>query len=34
MPGAAQNLMTVWTNFVAWEREQPERYEFADGVVV
>jgi Uma2 family endonuclease len=33
MPGAAQNLMTL-DEFLAWEREQPERYEFADGVVV
>jgi Uma2 family endonuclease len=33
VPGAAQNLMTL-DEFLAWEREQPERYEFADGVVV
>jgi Uma2 family endonuclease len=33
MPGAAQNLMTL-DEFLAWEREQPERSEFADGVVV
>jgi Uma2 family endonuclease len=33
MPGAAQNLMTL-DEFLAWERERPERYEFADGVVV
>ncbi|HVC50992.1 MAG TPA: Uma2 family endonuclease [Stellaceae bacterium] len=32
MPSAAQNLMTL-DDFLAWEREQPERHEFADGVV-
>ncbi len=32
-PVPAQNLMTL-DEFLAWEREQPERYEFADGVVV
>jgi Uma2 family endonuclease len=33
MPGAARNLMTL-DEFLAWEREQPGRYEFADGVIV
>jgi hypothetical protein len=28
MPVAARNLMTL-DEFLAWEREQPERYEFA-----
>ena len=33
MSGAAENLMTV-DEFLAWERQQPERYEFAGGVAV
>src|SRR5690349_13138651 len=32
MTSAAENLMTL-DEFLGWEREQPERYEFADGVV-
>jgi len=32
MPNTAEKLMSV-NEFLAWEREQPERYEFADGVV-
>ncbi len=32
MPAVAENLMTL-AEFLAWEREQPERYEFAHGVV-
>ncbi len=32
MPSAAQKLMTI-DEFLAWERDQPERYEFAHGVV-
>jgi Uma2 family endonuclease len=32
MPSAAEKLMSP-DEFLAWEREQPERYEFADGVV-
>ena len=32
MPSAAEKLMSV-DEFLAWEREQPERYEFAHGVV-
>jgi Uma2 family endonuclease len=32
MAGAAENLMTL-DEFLAWERERPERYEFAHGVV-
>src|SRR5260221_14687003 len=31
MPNAAEKLMSV-DEFLAWEREQPERYEFANGV--
>lgn len=30
MPDTAQNLLTL-DEFLAWEREQPERYEFVDG---
>src|SRR5438874_13714798 len=32
MPSAAEKLMTI-EEFLAWERNQPERYEFAHGVV-
>jgi len=32
MPSAAEQLMTL-DEFLAWEREQPERHEFADGVI-
>jgi Uma2 family endonuclease len=32
MPSAAERLMSL-DEFLAWEREQPERFEFADGVV-
>jgi len=32
MPNTAEKLMSL-DEFLAWEREQPERYEFADGVV-
>lgn len=32
MAGAAKNLMSL-DEFLAWERDQPEAYEFADGVV-
>jgi Uma2 family endonuclease len=32
MPSTAQKLMSL-DEFLTWEREQPERYEFADGVV-
>lgn len=32
MPSVAEQLMTV-DEFLAWEREQPERHEFADGVI-
>ncbi len=32
MPCAAERLMSL-DEFLAWEREQPERYEFANGVV-
>jgi len=32
MSSAAEQLMSL-DEFLAWEHEQPERYEFADGVV-
>jgi Uma2 family endonuclease len=32
MPNAAKQLMSL-DEFLAWEREQPERYEYAGGVV-
>jgi Uma2 family endonuclease len=32
MSNTAEKLMSV-TEFLAWEREQPERYEYAGGVV-
>jgi Uma2 family endonuclease len=32
MPNAAEQLMSL-DEFLAWERKQPERYEFANGVV-
>lgn len=32
MPDAAEKLMSL-EEFLAWEREQPERYEYAGGVV-
>jgi Uma2 family endonuclease len=32
MPNAAEKLMSL-DEFLAWEREQPERYEYAGGVV-
>src|ERR1700751_3468463 len=32
MPNVAEQLMSL-DEFLAWEREQPERYEFAGGVV-
>ena len=32
MPSTAEKLMSL-DEFLAWEREQPERYEYADGVV-
>src|SRR5260370_38308057 len=32
MPNAAEKLMSV-DEFFAWEHEQPDRYEFANGVV-
>jgi Uma2 family endonuclease len=32
MPSAAEKLMSL-DEFLAWEHEQPERYEFANGVV-
>jgi Uma2 family endonuclease len=32
MSNAAENLMSV-AEFLAWEREQPERYEYSGGVV-
>jgi Uma2 family endonuclease len=31
MPNAAEKLMSL-DEFLAWEREQPERYEYAGGV--
>ncbi|MGC2200400.1 MAG: Uma2 family endonuclease [Stellaceae bacterium] len=31
MPNVAEQLMSL-DEFLAWEREQPERYEYADGV--
>jgi hypothetical protein len=33
MPSAAHSLMTL-DEFLAWEREQAERFEFADGAVI
>ena len=32
MPSAAEKLMTL-DEFLAWEREQPDRHEFTDGVI-
>jgi Uma2 family endonuclease len=32
MSNTAEKLMSV-AEFLAWEREQPERYEYAGGVV-
>jgi len=32
MPNTAQNLISLDT-FLVWEREQPDRYEYAGGVV-
>ena len=32
MPNTAQNLISL-DAFLVWEREQPERYEYAGGVV-
>jgi Uma2 family endonuclease len=32
MPSTAEKLMTL-EEFLAWEREQPERYEYAGGVI-
>ena len=32
MPSAAEKLMTL-DEFLAWEREQPDRHEFSDGVI-
>ncbi len=32
MPNVAEKLMSL-DEFLAWEREQPERYEYAGGVV-
>jgi Uma2 family endonuclease len=32
MPNTAEQLMSV-SEFLAWERDQPERYEFSGGVV-
>jgi hypothetical protein len=32
MPNTAEKLMSL-DEFLVWEREQPERYEYADGVV-
>jgi Uma2 family endonuclease len=32
MPSAAEKLMSL-DEFLAWEHEQPERYEFANGIV-
>jgi len=32
MPSAAEELMSI-DEFLAWERDQPERFEFADGAV-
>ena len=32
MPNTAQNLISL-DAFLVWEREQPERYEYADAVV-
>jgi Uma2 family endonuclease len=32
MPSTAEKLMSL-DEFLAWEREQPERYEYSDGVV-
>ena len=32
MPSAAETLMSL-DQFLAWEREQPDRFEFADGAV-
>jgi hypothetical protein len=32
MPNTAEKLMSL-DEFLAWEREQPERYEYAGGVV-
>jgi Uma2 family endonuclease len=32
MPNAAEKLMSL-DEFLAWEREQPKRHEFADGVI-
>ena len=32
MPSTAEKLMS-FDEFLAWEREQPDRYEFADGVI-
>src|SRR5882672_12134276 len=32
MPSAPERAMSL-REFLAWEREQPERYEFADGIV-
>jgi Uma2 family endonuclease len=32
MPSAAEKLRS-FDEFLAWEREQPDRYEFADGVI-
>jgi Uma2 family endonuclease len=32
MPNVAEQLMSL-DEFLAWERDQPERYEYADGVI-
>ena len=32
MPNVAEKLMSL-DEFLAWEREQPERYEYAGGIV-
>jgi hypothetical protein len=32
MPSAVENLMSV-DEFLAWEREQPGRHEFVDGII-
>ena len=32
MPNTAEQLMSL-DEFLAWEREQPERYEYARGVI-
>jgi Uma2 family endonuclease len=32
MPNTTEKLMSI-DGFLTWEREQPERYEYADGVV-